>query len=318
MCTDVDRNDKSRICEPGSVRVIGRRQIEMYSRLIHTVDHVEGTLRPDFDALDAFLCHAWAVTVTGAPKAWAMQFIEDTSARRAPGTAAPSGSSASTAISTRGSRCARSACRTASHRSASARRCSTTRIPKPRRRRRTSKRRRWWTRSAGGQCRARNAARIVREGGPRQAHPARRSPGLVRTHARQLSAPDRRQRGDVAERLPARRSRRARTRSRGALAGPGSPSDFDVSGTLAALRARGIPVFGVCLGCRASSNTSGASSACSTTRCTASRRGSRCGAARSSTVCRSASVPVATTRSTRCAARCPPSCASRRRRKTAW
>ena len=33
MCTDVDRNDKSRICEPGSVRVIGRRQIEMYSRL---------------------------------------------------------------------------------------------------------------------------------------------------------------------------------------------------------------------------------------------------------------------------------------------
>src|SRR5690606_14501809 len=77
MCTDVDRNDKSRICEPGSVRVIGRRQIELYSRLIHTVDHVEGILRPGFDALDAFLCHTWAVTVTGAPKAWAMQFIED-------------------------------------------------------------------------------------------------------------------------------------------------------------------------------------------------------------------------------------------------
>ena len=77
MCTDVDRNDKSRICEPGSVRVIGRRQIELYSRLIHTVDHVEGRLREGFDALDAFLCHAWAVTVTGAPKAWAMQFLED-------------------------------------------------------------------------------------------------------------------------------------------------------------------------------------------------------------------------------------------------
>jgi anthranilate synthase len=77
MCTDVDRNDKSRICVPGSVKVIGRRQIEMYARLIHTVDHVEGRLRPEFDALDAFLAHAWAVTVTGAPKAWAMQFIED-------------------------------------------------------------------------------------------------------------------------------------------------------------------------------------------------------------------------------------------------
>ena len=77
MCTDVDRNDKSRICRPGSVRVIGRRQIEMYSRLIHTVDHVEGHLRESFDALDAFLAHTWAVTVTGAPKVWAMQFLED-------------------------------------------------------------------------------------------------------------------------------------------------------------------------------------------------------------------------------------------------
>ncbi|CEJ44046.1 anthranilate synthase [Umezakia ovalisporum] len=76
MCTDVDRNDKSRICEPGSVQVIGRRQIELYSHLIHTVDHVEGILRPEFDALDAFLTHTWAVTVTGAPKRAAIQFIE--------------------------------------------------------------------------------------------------------------------------------------------------------------------------------------------------------------------------------------------------
>lgn len=77
MCSDVDRNDKSRVCEPGSVRVIGRRQIEMYSRLIHTVDHIEGRLRVGLDAFDAFLSHAWAVTVTGAPKLWAMRFIEN-------------------------------------------------------------------------------------------------------------------------------------------------------------------------------------------------------------------------------------------------
>jgi len=77
MCSDVDRNDKSRVCEPGTVRVIGRRQIEMYSRLIHTVDHVEGRLRDGMDAFDGFLSHAWAVTVTGAPKLWAMRFIEN-------------------------------------------------------------------------------------------------------------------------------------------------------------------------------------------------------------------------------------------------
>ncbi len=77
MCTDVDRNDMARVCEPGSVKIIGRRQLEFYSHLIHTVDHLEGTLLPDCDALDAFQTHMWACTVTGAPKPAALQAIED-------------------------------------------------------------------------------------------------------------------------------------------------------------------------------------------------------------------------------------------------
>jgi anthranilate synthase len=77
MCTDVDRNDKSRVCIPGSVRVLGRRLIESYAGLFHTVDHVEGLLKPGFDSLDAFLSHMWAVTVIGAPKKAAAQAIED-------------------------------------------------------------------------------------------------------------------------------------------------------------------------------------------------------------------------------------------------
>ncbi|MFD4996649.1 anthranilate synthase component I [Streptomyces buecherae] len=76
MCTDVDRGDKSRVCVPGTVRVTARRRIEMYSSLIHTVDHVEGELRPGLDALDALMAHLWAVTVTGAPKLAAVEFIE--------------------------------------------------------------------------------------------------------------------------------------------------------------------------------------------------------------------------------------------------
>ena len=68
MCTDVDRNDKSRVCEPGTVKVIGRRLIESYAGVFHTVDHVEGFLQEGFDSLDAFLSHMWAVTVIGAPK----------------------------------------------------------------------------------------------------------------------------------------------------------------------------------------------------------------------------------------------------------
>lgn len=77
MCTDVDRNDKARICEPGSVRVLARRQIEAYTSLYHTVDHVEGILREGFNGIDAFLSHMWAVTLTGAPKMSAAKIIED-------------------------------------------------------------------------------------------------------------------------------------------------------------------------------------------------------------------------------------------------
>lgn len=77
MCSDVDRNDKSRVCIPGSVQVIGRRLIESYAGLFHTVDHVKGKLMPAFDSLDAFLTHMWAVTIIGAPKKAAAQAIED-------------------------------------------------------------------------------------------------------------------------------------------------------------------------------------------------------------------------------------------------
>jgi anthranilate synthase len=77
MCTDVDRNDKSRVSLPGSVKVLGRRLIESYAGVFHTVDHVEGILKPGFDSLDAFLSHMWAVTIIGAPKKAAAQAIED-------------------------------------------------------------------------------------------------------------------------------------------------------------------------------------------------------------------------------------------------
>lgn len=77
MCTDVDRNDKSRVSVPGSVKVIGRRLIESYAGVFHTVDHVESILEDRFDSLDAFLTHMWAVTVIGAPKKAAAQAVEN-------------------------------------------------------------------------------------------------------------------------------------------------------------------------------------------------------------------------------------------------
>ena len=58
------------------MQVIGRRLIESYAGVFHTVDHVEGFLKEGFDSLDAFLSHMWAVTIIGAPKKAAAQTVE--------------------------------------------------------------------------------------------------------------------------------------------------------------------------------------------------------------------------------------------------
>jgi anthranilate synthase len=75
MLIDLARNDVSRVCEPG-VAVSDYRYVEKYSRVMHTVAQVEGRLSPGLTAFDAFIASLNAGTLTGAPKAAAMTYIE--------------------------------------------------------------------------------------------------------------------------------------------------------------------------------------------------------------------------------------------------
>ena len=75
MLIDLARNDISRVCEPG-VSVSDYRFVEKYSRVMHTVAHVEGRLAPGLTAFDAFIASLNAGTLTGAPKAAAMTYID--------------------------------------------------------------------------------------------------------------------------------------------------------------------------------------------------------------------------------------------------
>src|SRR5438045_4404855 len=50
---------------------------ERYSHVMHLVSALEGTLRKDLDALDAFAACFPAGTLSGAPKVRAMQIIEE-------------------------------------------------------------------------------------------------------------------------------------------------------------------------------------------------------------------------------------------------
>jgi len=75
MLIDLGRNDLSRICEP-RVAITDYRFVEKYSRVMHTVAHLSGTLKPCFTAFDALIACLNAGTLTGAPKVAAMTMIE--------------------------------------------------------------------------------------------------------------------------------------------------------------------------------------------------------------------------------------------------
>jgi anthranilate synthase component 1 len=77
MLVDLGRNDLGRVSEYGSVQVRQLMYVERYSHVMHTVSAIEGKLRPEFSALDAFAACFPAGTLSGAPKVRAMEVIEE-------------------------------------------------------------------------------------------------------------------------------------------------------------------------------------------------------------------------------------------------
>jgi len=77
MLVDLGRNDLGRVSEYGSVRVRDLMFVERYSHVMHLVSALEGRLRPELDAMDAFAACFPAGTLSGAPKVRAMQIIEE-------------------------------------------------------------------------------------------------------------------------------------------------------------------------------------------------------------------------------------------------
>ena len=77
MLVDLGRNDLGRVSEYGSVKVRDLMFVERYSHVMHLVSALEGRLRPEVDAMDAFAACFPAGTLSGAPKVRAMQIIEE-------------------------------------------------------------------------------------------------------------------------------------------------------------------------------------------------------------------------------------------------
>lgn len=76
MIVDLERNDLSRVCEPGSVKVTDLYKVEKYSTVFQMTATVEGEIKSKVDVVDLLKAAFPGGSVTGAPKVSAMKIIE--------------------------------------------------------------------------------------------------------------------------------------------------------------------------------------------------------------------------------------------------
>ena len=77
MIVDLLRNDISKSCKAGSVRVTGLCEVERFETVLHLVSTVVGTLRDDCDVWDLLAGSFPGGSITGAPKIRAMEIIAE-------------------------------------------------------------------------------------------------------------------------------------------------------------------------------------------------------------------------------------------------
>ena len=77
MIVDLERNDFSKVCKPGTVKVKELFALEEYATVFHLVSTIEGELQDDVSSVKVMKECFPGGSITGAPKIRAMEIIEE-------------------------------------------------------------------------------------------------------------------------------------------------------------------------------------------------------------------------------------------------
>ncbi len=77
MIVDLERNDLSRICKPGSVKILKEKYVEEYKHLFHYVSSVQGTIKKKTSILNIIKSMMPGGSVIGCPKIRTLELLNN-------------------------------------------------------------------------------------------------------------------------------------------------------------------------------------------------------------------------------------------------
>ena len=75
MIVDMERNDLSRICKPGTVKILKQKYVEEYKHLFHYVTSIKGSLKPKTDLKKIIKSMMPGGSVIGCPKVRTLELL---------------------------------------------------------------------------------------------------------------------------------------------------------------------------------------------------------------------------------------------------